>query len=412
MVRNSLKLVYIIGTYPSLTTTFIDREIRTLRQWGVELQIVSIRRPSVAPPLSHEQRELQEGVIYLLPPEWVSLIRSHLHFALSKPRCFFQTLVYLLTRRHPSHRARLKTLLHFGEGVYVAYLLRKRQFQEFHAHFADRAATVALVAGRLLRKPYSLSIHAAADIFVEPVLLREKILEARHVATCTHYNKRHIEALIGQDLSHKICHIHHGLEMTKYRPSTLYMNGRPLILAVGQLAERKGFVQLIRACRDLKDQGYEFCCHIVGRGPQHDELQDLTAQLDMEDTVTLCGALPHEDVIEKYRQATMFVLPCIKTPEGNMDGIPNVLAEAMAMQVPVISTAVSGIPELLTNRVNGLLVPPENHDALVDAMAQLLDKPVLRAELGTNGRQSIVDVFDAEQNVRQFATTLWTEWFD
>lgn len=412
MPKREMSLIYIIGTYPGLTITFIDREIKTLRKWGVDLQIVAIRRPGADVPLSSDQRDLQQGVTYLLPVAWLSLILSQLHFALRRPRCYFQTVVYLLTRPHPSFKARMKTLLHFGEGVYAAYIVRNQQFREFHAHFVDRAATVALVAGRLLDKPYSLSIHAGADIFVNPILLREKIMEARHVATCTLYNKTHVETILAQDLSDKMSHIHHGLELARYCPSRSRVNGDPLILSVGQLAERKGFAQLIQACRSLKDEGYDFHCHIVGRGPQHKELQSLILALSLEDTVTLCGALPHEQVIEKYGQATIFALPCIETKDGDVDGIPNVLAEAMAMQVPVVSTHVSAIPELVVDRMNGLLVPSEDHAALVAALGHLLGQPALREELGKNGRQSVLDTFDIECNARRFATTLWPEWFN
>lgn len=407
----TLRLVYIIGTYPCLTTTFIDREIKILRRWGVDLQVTAIRRPPANIPLSVDQQELQRGVIYLLPVAWLSLIFGHLYFALLYPLCYFKTLVYLLTRPHPNPKARLMTFLHFGEGVYAAYLLQKRQFQELHAHFVDRAATVALVAGRLLGKPYSLSIHAGPDIFVEPVLLREKIMEARHVATCTLYNKSHIETIVRQELSDKISCIHHGLDLTRHRPTPPISDGKPLVLSVGQLTERKGFVQLIRGCHHLKDQGYDFTCHIVGQGPQRRELEGLITQLSLEDTVALCGALPHEEVIEKYRQATLFVLPCIESSDGNMDGIPNVLTEAMAMERPVISTDISAIPELVEHRVNGLLIPSGDEAALVAAMVRLLDEPVLREELGRNGRQTIIDTFDVERNMRRFVTTLWPDWF-
>jgi glycosyltransferase involved in cell wall biosynthesis len=412
MPTREMSLIYIIGTYPGLTITFIDREIKTLRKWGVDLQIVAMRRPGADVPLSSDQRELQQGVTYLLPVAWLSLILSQLHFALRRPRCYFQTVVYLLTRPHPDLRSRIKTLLHFGEGVYAAYIVRNQQFREFHAHFVDRAATVALVAGRLLDKPYSLSIHAGADIFVNPILIGEKILEARHVVTCTQYNRTHVEAILAQDLSDKMSHVLHGLELAKYHPARSRVNGDPLILSVGQLAERKGFAQLIRACRSLKDEGYDFECHIVGRGPQHQELQSLIHQLALEDTVSLCGALPHEQVIEKYRQATIFALPCIETKDGDVDGIPNVLAEAMAMQVPVVSTRVSAIPELVVDRMNGLLVPSEDHAALVAALGRLLGEPALREELGKSGRQSVLDRFDIECNARRFATTLWPEWFN
>jgi glycosyltransferase involved in cell wall biosynthesis len=328
-----------------------------------------------------------------------------------RPARFFSTLAYLLTRPHPSQRSRLMTLLHFGEGVYTAYLLRGQQFQELHAHFLDRAATVALVAGRLLDKPYSLSIHAAADIFVSPVLLREKIGAARHAVTCTMYNRSHLEACVGQDLSAKISHVYHGLHLDSYCPAPAPPAGRALIVSVGQLVPRKGFAQLIRACACLKARGYDFECLIVGRGPQRDELEAMIECEQLVGSVTLCGGMPHEEVIALYQRATLFALPCVRTSDGNMDGIPNVIAEAMAMQLPVVSTDVSAIPELLQDRVNGLLVPAGDHEALAAALADLLDDPALREELGRNGRQAILATFDLEWNVRRFAATLWPEWF-
>lgn len=408
----TLRLAYVIGTYPLLTTTFIDREVRLLRRWGVDLQIVAIRRPDADTPLSDDQRELQRDVVYLLPVDWLCLLISHLYFAALHPRRFFGTLAYLLSRPHPGRRERLKTILHFGEGVYAAYLLRGRVFQELHAHFVDRAATVALVAGRLLDKSYSLSIHAAADIFVHPVLLREKLEGARHAVTCTAHNKAHVEALVGASLGGKITQVYHGLDLARYRPPSAPANGRPLLVSVGQLAERKGFALLVEACHSLRERGYDFECRIVGRGPERERLQELIARLGLDGTMRLCGAMRHEDVIELYRQATVFVLPCVRTPDGDVDGIPNVLAEAMAMQVPVVSTDVSAIPELLADRVNGLLAPAGDPAALADRLALLLDDPCLRSELGGAGRRSILDTFDVECNVRRFAATLWPEWFD
>ncbi len=412
----ALRLVYLIGTYPGLTTTFIDREVRVMRQWGVDLQIVAIHRPAAGVPLSPEQQALQQGITYLLPAKVLPLLLAHLFFLLTRPHIYGGTLGYLLTRPHPSHKARLKTVMHFGVAVYGAFLLRKRTFYELHAHFVDRTATIALVAARLLRKPYSLSIHAGADVFVEPVLLREKIQEARHAVTCTLYNRTHIEALLQQDLRHKITHVRHGLELAHYHPAPEApqprpANGRPLILSIGQLAERKGFAQLVRTCAKLRDQGYAFECHIVGEGPQRGALEALIDELSLGDRVTLCGAMGHGDVIQKCREATLFALLCVVTSSGDVDGIPNVIAEAMAMALPVVSTPVSAIPELVRHGVNGLLVPPNDIDAAAAAMARLLDDPALRHELVLNGRETVLATFDVERNVRRFAATLWPEWF-
>jgi len=325
---------------------------------------------------------------------------------------------YLLTRPHPDLRARLKTAVHIAEGVYAAWLIRGLDFHELHAHFADRAATIALVMGRLLDKPYSLSIHAGADIFVNPVLLPEKIREARHVVTCTRYNKAHLMTLIGDDAAGKIICVPHGLELGKYTPihhvnghSNGHANGRPSILAVGQLAERKGLEQLLIGCDLLRGRGYAFDVHIVGDGPQRDRLESVVARLGLIDAVTFHGALPHEAVIDRYRRATLFALPCIRTQDGDIDGIPNVLAEAMAMELPVVSTHLSAIPELVDDGVTGLLVPPGDTEALAGALAELIDQPQLSAELGRNGRRAMLATFAVERNVRQFASTLWPDWF-
>jgi glycosyltransferase involved in cell wall biosynthesis len=409
--RGGEKLIYVIGTYPLLTTTFIDREILQLRRWGIDIQIISIRMPPSDAPLSKVQLELQRDVLYLLPVDVLRLVLSHLFFAFTRPRAFFGSLVYLLTRPYPGISEWFKTLLHFGEGVYAAYLLRGQRFRELHAHFIDRAATLALVMGRLLGKTYSLSIHAAEDIFVHPLLLNEKISEARHAVTCTLYNKLHLEKLLGQNLDQKISYIPHGLDITGYKPNGTIPKGRQLILAVGQLAERKGFANLIQACHILNGRGYEFQCQIIGQGPQYQTLKNKITRMSLEDHVFLCGALPHEEVVERYKKASMLVMPCVQQADGNLDGIPNVLLEAMAMQVPVISTRISAIPELIVDDVNGILVNPGDPVALADAMQTLIGSPQQALRLGRSGRESVLAEFDVEANVRRFAATLWPEWF-
>lgn len=408
----TLRLAYLIGTYPGLTTTFIDREIRALRAWGVSLQIVAIHRPDNPATLSPDQSALQTGAIYLLPAAPITLLLAHLYFFLTRPLVYLRTLAFLATRPHPSPGSQMRTVQHFGMGVYAAYLLRDHSLTELHAHFIDRTATLALVAARLLGIPYSLSIHAGADVFVERVLADEKIGEARHAVTCTLHNRTYLEHVLGRDLQDKISHIRHGLNLSLYRPQAHRpANGKPLIVSVGQLAERKGFAQLIEVCSLLRARGYEFRCEIVGEGPQRARLERMIDALALHDTVTLCGALRHGEVIKKYDDATLFALLCIVTAEGDMDGIPNVIAEAMAMRAPVVSTTVSAIPELVVDGVNGLLAPPGDATAAAAAIARLLDEPDLRQQLADNAQRTIEETFDVDYNVRRFAATLWPEWF-
>lgn len=393
---NPLKLVYIIGTYPLLTTTFIDREIQRLRQLGTAVQVISIRRP--ARKLSPEQEILQKTVRYLLPVGPLALLAAHLWFVLRRPAAYFQTLFYLLTRPYPTPEAWFKTIGHFGLAVYAAHVIRPYASTQLHAHFVDRAATVALVASRLLDVPYSATAHAN-DIYVDPVLLPEKMAGARFIATCTGYNATHLADVNGSDLSHKIHCIYHGLESDNYRPQTRSQSGPPLLLAVGQLKEKKGFAYLLQACHLLQARGYAFHCQIVGEGPLRNELAGQINQLGLAGRVTLCGALPHEAVIAKYNQADIFVLPCITGADGDRDGIPNVILEAMAMELPVVSTRHSGIPEVVADGENGLLVPPADAPALADALAALLDDGNGRQQLGQQGRQTVLNDFSVAQNV-------------
>ena len=392
-----MKLVYIIGTYPLLTTTFIDREVNFLRQWGASLQVVSIRRPSG--PLSPDQEALQAGVIYLLPVSWLSFIAGHLRFALLRPRAYLRALTYLLTRPHPNLKSRWMTFLHFAEGVYATHRLRGTPCDHIHAHFVDRAATVALVASRLLSVPYSVTAHAN-DIYVNPVLLPEKLSGARFIATCTGYNKAHLSRQGQGNFNGKLKCIYHGLDVDRYRPEPCAPPGKPVLMAVGQLKEKKGFAYLIEACRLLTDRGCDLECQIVGEGPLREALQAQIRELALKDTVILCGALPHPEVVDRLRRSTIFVLPCVTSANGDRDGIPNVILEAMAMQLPVVSTRHSGIPEVVEDGVNGVLVPPADAAALADALARLLDDPDSGRRFGRNGRQTVVEKFSVEQNVK------------
>lgn len=391
-------LTYIIGTYPGLTTTFIDREITTLRQLGVRLRILSIRKPWTQ--LSAQQEALREGVTYLLPVKWSALVGSHLYFALLRSGRYFGMLFKLLTRPHPSLKTRAKTLLHFGEGAYAAYLLRREPGEHLHAHFIDRAATVAMVASCLLDIPYSVTAHAT-DIYVNPVLLKEKLASAKFVSTCTVYNRSYLSQF-GKDLfNHKLLCIYHGLDLKQYVNEKRAMLDRPVILSVGQLKERKGLSYLVEACRFLRDRGIQFECRIVGEGPMRPGLQDQIQRLGLENFVRLVGALPHEAVMEHYEQATIFVLPAILGADGDRDGIPNVILEALAMELPVVSTQHSGVPEVVEDGVNGLLVPPEDSQALAGALERLIYSPETRQRFGRVGRQIVAERFDPEKNTRR-----------
>jgi glycosyltransferase involved in cell wall biosynthesis len=268
-----------------------------------------------------------------------------------------------------------------------------------HAHFADRASLVALIASRLLNRPFSLTAHAN-DIYVNPSLLKEKMAHAKVTVTVSRYNESHLRAASANGRTANIRCIYNGIDLPTYRPQPSTPRERPLLLAVGQLKEKKGLDQLIEACDILRGRGYEFDCEIVGDGPLRRPLEGMIERLALRDRVSLLGALPQDTVTARYGDAEIFVLPCVIGSDGDRDGIPTVILEAMAMGLPVVSTNLSGIPEAVVHGTTGVLVRPQDPIALADAVARLLDDRGLREGMGRQGRRRVEEMFDAEANVR------------
>lgn len=393
-------MAYVIGSYPLLTTTFIDREIEVMRAEGIAVQVVSLRRPDG--PLSADQST--EDVLYARPVSPLQLITSHLRFLLGRPITYLRTLGQLVSDPHPGFFQRIKTAGHFVLAVHVARLVSVTgSFHRVHAHFIDRAAVVALVVGRLLDLPYSATAHAN-DIYVNPVLIDRKLSEAGFVATCTEANAEHLRRQAG-GRARVIC-LYHGLDVNEYDVPLRSGVDEPLLLAVGQLKEKKGFAYLIEACRLLSERGVSFRLEIIGEGPLRDSLQTSIARAGLEGDVILRGALSHDEVKEAYRRADLFVLPCVTAADGDRDGIPNVILEAMASGLPVVSTVHSGIPEAVEDGVSGLLVPPADSGALAEALVVLVGDEGMRRAYGEAGRKLVADSFDVSRNVHSLVEEL------
>jgi len=391
------KIAYVLGTYPYLTTTFIDREIMAIEKKRKNIILIAIRKPAPF-ETNHEMQKLKKHIKYILPVSWIPFLKINIILIVLNPIKYFGLLFFLLSRHHKTAIDRLKTLFHFFEGTYAVELIRRNSVRHIHAHFADRAAVVAMVAARFLKITYSLTAHAN-DIYVSPIMLKEKIRNAKFVTTCTSYNKKYLEHLTGQ----RIELVYHGIDLKDLK---LYgikkSNKKPvLILSVGQLKEKKGFPFLIKACHLLKKRGYNFICEIIGEGPERSNLEKLIYDFSLEDTVILSGSVSNKKVLDRYQYATIFVLSCIPAKNNDRDGIPNVLIEAMGCQVPVISTKFSGIPEIIEDGVNGLLVDPANEKALADAMSGLLDNARIQKKIAQNGRITIEKKFDINKNIEQ-----------
>lgn len=392
-----MTIAYIAKMYPRFSETFIVNEILELERQGVDLAIYSLRKP--ADGRFHPQlADVRAPVIYLpeyLPAEmtrvWAAQ-RTLLQFNRTR---YAQTLGYALVR---GNRAALK---HFFQASVMAEHILRHPVDALHAHFASSATRVAQYVNRLLDLPYSFTAHAK-DIYHQEVnaeLLRDKIRAARFVVTVSEFNRRHLEALMGTDAARDIRVLYNGIDLQAFQPAALETKEPGLILGVGRLVEKKGFDVLIRACAQLAARGLAFHCEIVGQGPLQDALGRLIVELSLQAQVKLVGAKPQDQVRASYRRASIFALPCMIGKDGNRDGLPTVLLEAMAMGLPPVSTAVTGVPEIIDDGINGLLVPQQDADTLADALARLVSDVPLRARLGANARTKIERTFDIRQNV-------------
>ncbi|MBI4787777.1 MAG: glycosyltransferase [Chloroflexi bacterium] len=398
-----MKIGYIIGTYPLVTTTFIDREVQGLRERGMDIAILSIRPAPPEVEQMEEYRAVRQATTYLLPVKWGKFAAAHLYFAVLHALTYWRLFAYLITRPHPGLRHRFKTALHFIEGVYAAYVLRDAGCDRFHAHFADRAATVALCVSRLLGKPYSLTAHAN-DLYAGPVLLFEKFKNAQFAVTVSQFNKEYILKNHPTLDAERIVVLHPWVNLDEFQPpATRPQNRRFSILSVARLVEKKGHRYLIEACRLLRARGLHIECWIVGGGPLENELRQVINAEGMADCVRLVGPQSKPEVLRRLAAADAFVLASVIAKDGDRDGMPVALAEAMAMQVPVISTNVVGIGELVQDGA-GRLVPPQDPDALAHAIQTVYAMDhAARAEMGRRGRAIVAAGFDVDSGIDRLA---------
>ncbi len=389
-------IAYLDQTFPGLTTVY--REVVTLRGKGLNVHTLATWPPPIK-NVSGEARELIEQTFYIFPLHWLAFLKAHVTYLFTMPLVYLGALIFVITRPGQSLTKRRRSLLHFAQAVYLAVEIKKRGIGHIHVHFAGNAATLALVVERLTGVPFSFTAHAY-DIFVDQVILKEKIEAARFIIAISEYNKRFLIEYAGQpEVAGKIHVVHSGIPIADFSPGTHLLHSSaqlPLILAVGRLVEKKGFPFLIRACRRLRDQGYQARCVIIGSGPQEETLGRMIHDLGLADWVELAGWLDQAQVRTYLAEAAIFVLPCVVAANNDQDGIPAVLMEAMAMAKPCVSTTISGIPELIEAGHSGLLVPEKDEIALAGALSRLLDDPQLANRLAQAGQEKVQREFNLD----------------
>jgi len=406
-----LKVGYVLKRFPRFSETFILNEILELERQGVKVHIFSLMQP---PPQARHQllSKLRAPVIYLPRSNglkrWkvVSGLSDEDQFENDIESCFANDKLPF-AEFFPDRNAQQASHLCF-QATTLAMFAASHGIQHLHAHFASNATTVALLASRLSEIPFSFTAHARdiyhtyTDQCVDDDLRRRKIAEARFVVTVSDYNRDHLQTLADLWARNRIYRLYNGVNLSRFN-SKITNRQIDLFVAVGRLVEKKGFQYLINACEILQQRNRQFRCEIVGDGPQQDVLAQQICDAGLTEKVKLAGAKPQELLIDYMKHAAAVVLPCVVSSSGDRDGLPTVLLEGMAMGLPVISTRVAGVPEIVDHEETGLLVSPENSLELANAMERVLDDPARCKVMGEAARQKSEHLFDLRKNVATLA---------
>ena len=383
----------LVKMFPKLSETFILEEVLGLERLGVPLRLYALRAPTDAithPAVARVNAPLTQ-VPELLRGRRREFAARHLRLFATRPLRYAWTLVVALIRGR-------RALHDFAQAGWLAAQLRDDGVGHLHTHFISTPADVAELVSKLTTLPFSISAHAKDIYLSAPADLRRKLEAARFTVTCTDFNRRALATIAPHASVHRM---YHGVDRAQFHPrQRAGVDAPPVILSVGRLRDKKGLDTLIDACRVLSDRGQAFRCEIVGYGEEHDRLQARITQQGLSGKVILVGKLPRERVIEAYAGAAVYVQPSRIAADGDRDGIPNVLLEAMAMGLPVVASNVSGIPELVGDGLNGLLVEPDDPPALADAITRLLHQPRLCAALGCRARTTVTESFDNDRNLK------------
>ena len=396
----------ILKGYPRISETFISNEIFLLEKLGFPIHLFSMRRPREN--FIHQSvNRIQAAVDYLPETLLKPLPRLMYHnclLAAQRPGIYARALKKAFQRFFRTRKS--ATIKHlFQAGYLVQHLMPDRRIIHLHAHFAHSPASVAMFASILSGRPFSFTAHAKDIYTSDPRQLKEKAALAKFVVTCTEYNRQYLMALCDSQTG-EIHRIYHGIDTGLFSssPDGLPKAGTPYrILTVARLIAKKGLPTVYRALKVMKDQGIAFKHTLIGDGEDRGTILSIIKDLGLTAHTRWLGTQPHEVVLDYYKRAHLFVLGCEVAPNGDRDGIPNVLFESMAMGVPVVATNLSAIPELVETEKTGLLVDPGSPEKMAEAMIRMLTDTDLRTRIIAAAQQRVVRDFDNKPLIRDLA---------
>jgi len=390
-VKNEHRVAYVMSRFPGLSETFILREMCEMERlgWSLELYPLVYQNESVV----HD--EARSWMNRAKRPSLFDIVAANLQLIFTRPLLYFSILFRVLFGNVLSPKFLSRAIIVFPKAVWMARQMASEKIAHVHSHYATHPALAAWIINQISGTPYGITVHAH-DIFVDQSMLLRKILDAKYIVAISEFNREFLCKLYGSWVAEKTHIIHCGIYPEMYAPTfENVLNSETYeLLSIGSLRSYKGFTFLLDACSLMNQNGAKFHCRIVGGGELYDSLAGKIKMLNIGDVVELVGPKNQKEVAELLGTVDCYVQPSVITSTGKMEGIPVSLMEAMASGLPSIATKISGVPELVRHGETGWLVPPEDPQALSDAILQVRNSPEEATRRARAGRDLVVKEFN------------------
>jgi colanic acid/amylovoran biosynthesis glycosyltransferase len=393
------RIAYLISKYPDVSHTFILREVAAMRERGIEIETASINACPPDNKLTRQERDEAARTFYVKQQGVAGVLRAKWWMLLRRPGGFFRGLWFALRLGGADLPRAVRHLFYFAEALILAQWMHERSLRHLHVHFATPAATVALILSKTAPVSISITVHGPDEFYdVTEYALREKLEAARFVVCISFFAQSQLMKLMPGGYWQKFEIARLGVDTSHFAPRSMEGKAGPFtVLCVGRLVSTKGQRILIEAAARLRQEGRALRVQFVGNGPDRTDLERLVSVRSLASVVEFVGSINQEHIQEFYRGADVFALASFA------EGIPVVLMEAMAMEIPCVASRINGIPELIEDGENGLLVAPSDVDGLAAAIAKLMDSEELRKRVGEAGRRRVQEQYELSRSADKLA---------
>lgn len=385
-----MKIAYIMTRFPLLSETFILREMIEIEKQGSEIALF---------PLICQQQE----VIHPEVENWIkrchcypyfssSILRSTVRTFIQQPFKFLIVFLSIIFWNLPSPKFLIRAIVLFPKATLMAEKIQAENIDHIHVHYASHPALVAYIIHKFTGIPYSVTMHSH-DIYDNHVMLRQKLESAKFLVTISNYNVNYLANLLGNWVTKKITVIHCGVNTEEYKPSARIKKTDFKLIQIGSLHWKKGQIFLLKAIKALISETDDFQVQIIGEGPERKKLEKIIRELEIGKWVTLLGPKTQDEIKSLLPTADCYLQTSIS------EGIPVALMEALACELPVISTNITGIPELVIDGKTGILIPPKDEQKIVEAIKFIKINSTLARTFGREGRKHVESNFNLQKNI-------------